>query len=95
MFYERELGFFRRILRNIHIDTSLVVFGETSCVKADRGLRDFLNMNDDYEHLMLEMWKNIKSNVIYQFTDDFLCSTGHRADCGTLFSKGDNSPNAA
>ena len=74
MFYERELGFFRRILRNIHIDTSLVVFGETSCVKADRGLRDFLNMNDDYEHLMLEMWKNIKSNVIYQFTDDFLCS---------------------
>ena len=74
MFYERELDFFRRILRNIHIDTSLVAFGETSCVKADRGLRDFLNMNDDYEHLMLEMWKNIKSNVIYQFTDDFLCS---------------------
>ncbi len=74
MFFEHELSFFRRILSNMHIDSYLVTAEDTVPEKIDRGLREFLNMQDNYNEFFSNMLHNSEHNVIYRLRDSFMCN---------------------
>ncbi len=74
MFYSAELDFFRLVLRNLHIGSSIVAEGQNSETEIDRGLREFLKMTENYNRLFEKPWEKIKPNTIYKFTDIFNCS---------------------
>lgn len=71
MFYASELEFFRRILGNLHIDTCTVTGGSEIPPKIDRGIRDFLGLEKEYEQFFSETAKNMKPNTVLKITDDF------------------------
>lgn len=73
MFYSAELDYFRLVLKNLHIHSSIVVEGQSSDDEIDIGLRDFLEMTENYNQLFDEPWKNIKENTIYKLIDIFNC----------------------
>ena len=74
MLYERELDFFRKILNNYRINSCLIKDYDTSYREADRGLRDYLGMQDDYNQLFCTPHETIKENGIYKITDSFYCN---------------------
>lgn len=74
MFYDAELAFFRRILDNLHIDTCIVTENHPLPENLDKGLRKFLELNEDYMRLFSEPWKKIQPNTIYKVNDGFFCS---------------------
>lgn len=73
MFYASELEFFRRILGNMHIDTCILTENQPLPEKIDRGLRNFLELDEDYRQMFSEPWKKLKPNTIYKITDSFYC----------------------
>ncbi len=74
MIYEKELGFFRKVLDNFRIQSCLITENDTSYRNADNGLRDFLGMQEDYDQLFCTPHETIKENVIYKITDNFYCN---------------------
>ncbi len=74
MLYEKELNFFRRILNNYRIHSCLITENDKSYRDADRGVRDFLGMQDDYDQLFCTPHETIKENIIYKITDSFYCN---------------------
>lgn len=72
MIFSSELDFLRRILCNFHIDTHLITEGEPLPSEIDKGLRDFLELNEKYEKLF-DLSGVLKANTLYTFTDEFLC----------------------
>ncbi len=74
MFVTRELKFFRKILKNYRIHSCLLIENDKSYREADRGLRDFLGMKEDYDQFFCTPHETIKENVIYKITDNFYCS---------------------
>lgn len=72
MYYSAELDFFRRILSNFHIGTSLIVEGESIPSEIDKGLRKFLDFEENYKKLF-DLSDVLKSNTLYTLTDDFSC----------------------
>ncbi len=74
MNYERELFFFRNILKNYRIHSCLISANDKSYREADRGLRDFLGMQEDYDQFFCTPHETIKENTIYKITDNFYCS---------------------
>ena len=73
MFYDSELAFFCRILNNLNIDTCIVTENQPLPEKLDKGLRKFLELNDDYIRMFAEPWKKLQSNTIYKINDGFFC----------------------
>ena len=76
MVYEKELGFFRKVLNNFRIQSCLITENDTSYRNADNGLRDFLGMQEDYDQLFCTPHETIKENVIYKITDTFFMLFG-------------------
>ena len=74
MIYEKELNFFRKILKNYRIHSCLISANDKSYRKADRGLRDYLGMQEDYDQLFCTPHETIKENAIYKITDSFYCN---------------------
>ena len=74
MLYEKELEFFRKILNNYRIHSCIIAENDKSYREADRGLRDFLGMQDDYDQLFCTPHETIKENGIYRITDSFYCN---------------------
>ena len=62
MLYEKELEFFRKILNNYRIHSCIIAENDKSYREADRGLRDFLGMQDDYDQLFCTPPETIKEN---------------------------------
>ncbi len=74
MIHEKELDFFRTILKNYRIHSCLIPANDKSYRGADRGLRDFLNMQEDYDQFFCTPHETIKENAIYKITDNFFCN---------------------
>ncbi len=74
MFYEKELNFFRNILNNYRIHSCIIKSDDKSYRKADRGLRDFLGMEEEYDQLFCTSHESIKENMICKITDIFFCN---------------------
>ena len=74
MFYSSELAFFRRVLANQHIDSYLVSENSPLPDNIDKGLRNFFELNDNYNKIFSEPWKRMKPNTVYRATDKFYCS---------------------
>jgi len=74
MFYEKELGFFQKILENYRINSCIISAGDSSYRMADRGLRDSLGLNEDYDQLFCTPHETLTENMIFQLTDSFSCN---------------------
>lgn len=72
MFYSAELEFLRHILRNYHVDTCIITEGEPVPSSIDKGLRDFLELHDNYVKLF-DLCGILKPNILYTLTDIFSC----------------------
>lgn len=71
--FTAELSFFRRLMKNSHIDTHIIPNGEPVPVQIDRGLRDFLKMQDDYAHTFGSFFESLDKGKIYSIKDGFYC----------------------
>lgn len=74
MFYRAELEFFRKVLFNQHIDTCIISENVRLPENIDKGIRKFLELDDNYCKLFSEPWKKMKPNTIYKVVDSFFCS---------------------
>lgn len=74
MLYEKELDFFRNILKNYRIHSCLIPANDKSYRNVDLGLRDFLGMQEDYDQLFCTPHESIKENMICKITDSFYCN---------------------
>ena len=74
MTYEKELRFFRSILHNYRIHSCIITANDKSYRKADRGLRDFLGMEEEYDQLFCTPHGSITENMICKITDVFFCN---------------------
>ena len=74
MTYEKELKFFRSILHNYRIHSCIITANDKSYRKADRGLRDFLGMEEEYDQLFCTPHGSITENMICKITDVFFCN---------------------
>lgn len=73
MFDMKEIEFFIRLMNNLHIDTHLIPPDTPVPSGMDRGLRDFLKINDDYKLTFDETRKKLNQRVIYKIYDSFYC----------------------
>ena len=74
MTYEKELKFFRSILNNYRIHSCIITENDKTYRKADRGLRDFLGMEEEYDQLFCMPHESITENMICKITDVFFCN---------------------
>ena len=74
MTYEKELEFFRSILKNYRIHSCIIPLGDKTYRKADGGLRDFLGLEEDYNQLFCASHETITGNTICKITDVFFCN---------------------
>ena len=74
MTYEKELEFFRSILNNYRIHSYIIPANDKTYRKADRGLRDFLGMEEEYDQLFCTPHGSITENMICKITDVFFCN---------------------
>ncbi len=74
MSYQKELDFFCKILENYHIGYCVISAGDNSNRTADRGLRDSLGLNADYDQLFCTRHETLCENMIFNLTDSFSCS---------------------
>ncbi len=74
MIYEKELKFFRSILNNYRIHSCIISANDKSYRRADRGLRDFLNMEEEYDQLFCASHESISDKMICKITDAFFCN---------------------
>lgn len=73
MFYAAELSFFRKMFGNLHIDSNETVEGEPVPEKLDKGIREFLRLENDYDSLFANLHKKLAPNTIYKIKDGFYC----------------------
>ncbi len=73
MFYISELNFLRLTLKEMHINSYIVTESNSQQDEIDRGLRNFLLMNENYNQLFYRPWEKLKENTIYKITDIFSC----------------------
>lgn len=73
MSFTAEVSFFRRLMKNFHIDTHIIPCGEPVPAGLDRGLRDFLKMQDDYRRTFDETRASLEERTIYRVKDGFYC----------------------
>lgn len=71
MFYEAELKFLIKLLKNFHIDVHTVYHGMNCDKKIDMGIRDMLGLEEDYRQLFTE--NRLEHNTVYKITDSFYC----------------------
>lgn len=74
LYYDKELEFFRNILKNFRIDTCIIPFGDKSFRRADKGFRDFLGLSDEYNRLFCVHHESLNERTIYKITDSFYCN---------------------
>lgn len=74
MYCEKELSFFRKILENCRIDSCIINDGDLSYRSADKGIRDSLGLNDDYNQLFCTRHETLDENTILKLTDGFSCN---------------------
>ncbi len=74
MSYNKKLDFFRKILDNYRINNCIITADDTTYRLADRGLRDSLGLNNDYDQLFCAHHETLKENTILKITDSFSCN---------------------
>lgn len=74
MSYKKELDFFRKILENYRINSCIISAGDKSYRLADRGLRDSLDLSEDYDQLFCTRHETLTENMIFKLTDSFNCN---------------------
>ncbi|MCI6466610.1 MAG: helix-turn-helix transcriptional regulator [Faecalicatena sp.] len=74
MHYEPELMFFRKLLENFHLNSNILDAAADVVPEFDLGLRRLLFSEPDYFYLFHESLKDLKSNIVYCVSDEYLCS---------------------
>ena len=74
VFYRAELEFFRKVLFNQHIATCIISESNPLPENIDKGIRKFLELEDNYRKVFSEPWKKMNPNTIYKTVDSFFCS---------------------
>lgn len=74
MHYEAELIFFRKLLRNFHLNTNILNSSGPDIPVFDSGLRKLIYSESDYSRLFHERLADTKPNTIYRVSDEYLCS---------------------
>lgn len=74
MYYESELNFFCRILKNFRIQTTIVRQDTEEIPSFDQGLRQMIYEAIDYKELFHSVSLRDTSNTIFRIQDEFLCS---------------------
>lgn len=74
VYYDKELEFFRNILKNFRIDTCIIPYGDKSFRRADKGFRDFLGLSEEYDRLFCVQHESLNERTIYKITDSFYCN---------------------
>ncbi|MGN1124159.1 MAG: helix-turn-helix domain-containing protein, partial [Eubacterium sp.] len=74
MFYEAEFAFFKKIIKNMRINSYISVKGELFENKIDGGIREFLNISDSYDSLIKYFWQICDANTVNKVTDEFFCN---------------------
>lgn len=73
MFYDKELAFFRRYLKNLNLN-SYIAPSDDDYENIDLKLRKFLKIETDYSKLIKSLYKRLNHNTIYKVYDSFLCN---------------------
>lgn len=73
MTYESELLFFRKLLKNFHL-SSYILIGNEEIEDFDLGLRRLLFPDIDYTKLFCESIDQYRPNTIYKISDEYLCN---------------------
>lgn len=74
MHYEAEYQFFKRILKNRHINTTPVWTGQNTFPEFDLGLRHMLYNAEDYGRFYDSFQKLNTADTIFRIQDEYLCS---------------------
>lgn len=73
MFYDKELEFLKKVLKNLNIGFHVLVCGETPIKNLDGGIREYLKLEDDYERFFGCLVDELSERTIYKITDGFCC----------------------
>ena len=73
MFYYAELEFLKKLLKNLNIEFNETVEGEPLPEKLDKGIREYLKLDEDYGRLFADLHMKLAPNTIYKITDGFYC----------------------
>lgn len=74
MHYEAELIFFRKLLKNFHLNSNILISSDREIPVFDAGLRSLIYSESDYSKLFHEKLADTKSNTVYRVSDEYLCS---------------------
>ena len=73
MFYYAELEFLKKLLKNLNIEFNETVEGEPLPEKLDKGIREYLKLDENYGRLFADLHMKLAPNTIYKITDGFYC----------------------
>ncbi len=73
MSFTSSFEFFRRLLKNFHIDAGLIPATAPIPKNLDRGLRGFLKMGEDYKRTFENIRSSLNHKTIYRIYDSFNC----------------------
>ena len=71
---EAELHYLRQFLKRLRLQTLLISAAEVEGKMLDMGLRSFLGLEGKLQEEVRRMAGEVQDNVIYQLTDEYLCS---------------------
>lgn len=74
MRYESEFNFFRKLLRNFHLNSHVLMLDAEEIPTFDLGLRQLLFGKTDYRRLFHEPLENSSPNTVYRILDEYLCN---------------------
>lgn len=74
MNYESELIFFRKLLRNFHLNSYILKVDTDEIPIFDLGLRQLLFAETDYTTLFHEPLEKTVPNTVYRVSDEYLCN---------------------
>ena len=74
MHWDAELNYLQRMLGKMRLQTLRVSAAEVENKVLDLGLRSFLGLESRLQETYSRMADEVKTNTVYQLTDEYLCS---------------------
>lgn len=73
MYYESELNFFTKLIKNLHLDITIINGWSNGIPEFDYGIRRLIYNETDYRNLFSAPSYTDASNTIYRIHDEFFC----------------------
>ena len=74
MNYEPELIFFRKLLKNLRLNTYLLAADQEDIPAFDSGLRGLLYPNTSYSQIFHQYLEHYNPNTVYRISDEYMCN---------------------